>query len=304
MWFVDIDGSREMSGRVSDFFKDVYQTLFRFVRFPCKTELAVIGVPNRASPILVTCNFDYTVRGLKKYLIQEKIDCYLAVVNTNGTNVWCAAVEGEMDSDTVLAHLKVHKAEDLVEHKKLVLPQLSAAGVKRRDLKEQGWEGVYGPVYFKDLKAFLSNDFKRSNDMQVLEYRYWERFKMAVSHGVFCTMVCMPFVLVLFFDAWLFGLLAIWYFALVMQLFEHFLPIERLLYKGMVFSLPLIALAYSSSQGWGQWLHMSSLCFALGAYIGFDSQGHSHFGQTQKSSGRLMAALFVALVLYGGSFLL
>lgn len=293
-----------MIATIADLIKDTYQTFFRFVRFPCQTELARIGHPDRNSPILVTCNFDYTVRHLKKYLAAADIDCYLAVVNTNGTNVWCAAVEGVMNSSAVLSHLKVHKARDLVDHNHVILPQLCAAGVKLRDLKKQGWEPAYGPVYFKDLKTFLDNGFKRDKEMKALEYGYWERFKMAISHGVFCTMVCMPFVLSLYFSTWKQGLAAIWYFALAMQLLEHFVPIRRLLYKGIVFSLPLIVFSFWQLSNVGAWIKLSSLYFALGAYIGFDSQGHSHFGQTQKSSGRLIVALLFSAVLYGGSFLL
>ena len=43
---------------------------------------------------------------------------------------------------------------------------------------------------------------------------------------------------------------------------------------------------------------------ALGAYIGFDAQGHSHLGQNQ-NSGKLTAGIFAFLALfYGGSLLL
>ncbi len=90
-------------------------------------------VPIKSSPILVTCNFDYTVRHLKAYLEKESLDCFLLVVNTQGTNVWCAAAEGVFTSETVLSHLKVYNVAEQVNHKQLILPQLSVAGVKRKD---------------------------------------------------------------------------------------------------------------------------------------------------------------------------
>ena len=114
--------------------KDIYQTLFRFARFPCEPETVAVANPDKSSPVLVTCNFDYTVRHLKKYLEKEQLDCFLLVVNTKGTNVWCAAAEGIFTTETVLAHLKVYNLRDLVDHTRLILPQLSVAGVKRKDL--------------------------------------------------------------------------------------------------------------------------------------------------------------------------
>jgi len=111
--------------------KDIYQTLFRFARFPCEPETVAVGNPDKSSPVLVTCNFDYTVRHLKSYLQKMGIDCFLLVVNTQGTNVWCAAAEGVFTTDAVLSHLKVYDVGKLVNHQQLILPQLSGAGVKR-----------------------------------------------------------------------------------------------------------------------------------------------------------------------------
>ncbi len=141
--------------------KDIYQTLFRFARFACEPETVAVGNPDKSSPVLVTCNFDYTVRQIKDYLEKVRLDCFLLVVNTKGTNVWCAAAEGIFTTETVLAHLKVYNVKELVNHTRLILPQLSVAGVKRKALKEHGWEGIYGPVYFTDLKEFLNTTCAR-----------------------------------------------------------------------------------------------------------------------------------------------
>ncbi|GJL80035.1 MAG: hypothetical protein NPINA01_30240 [Nitrospinaceae bacterium] len=284
--------------------KDIYQTLFRFARFPCEPETIAIGNPDKSSPVLVTCNFDYTVRHLKNYLEKEQIDCFLLVVNTKGTNVWCAAAEGIFTTETVLAHLKVYNVRELVDHTRLILPQLSVAGVKRKDLKEHGWEGIYGPVYFTDLKEFINNRFTKTRDMQALEYGYWERFKMGLSHAVFCTLVCILPIFLFASDWWLQAIILVWYFAFSMQLIEHFIPIDRLLYKGLILTLPILALVLSYSNQLVVNIQASVGIIALGAYIGFDAQGHSHLGQNQHS-GKLTAGIFAFLALfYGGSLLL
>ena len=284
--------------------KDIYQTLFRFARFPCEPETIAVGNPDKTSPILVTCNFDYTVRHLKEYLKKEALNCFLLVVNTKGTNVWCAAAEGIFTTDTVLSHLKVYDVEKLVNHKKLILPQLSIAGVKRKELKEHGWEGIYGPVYFTDLKEFLNNNLTKNKDMQALEYGYWERFKMGLSHAVFCSLVCIVPILIFASDGWIQGVTIVWYFAFSMQLVEHFIPFERLLYKGVALSLPIVALAITLIPDPVLKIQAALGIIALSGYIGYDAQGHSHLGQNQQSGG-IFAKIFVFLILvYGGTLLL
>ncbi len=284
--------------------KDIYQTLFRFARFPCEPETIAIGNPAKYSPVLVTCNFDYTVRHLKNYLEEEHIDCFLLVVNTKGTNVWCAAAEGIFTTETVLAHLKVYNVRELVNHTNLILPQLSVAGVKRKALKEHGWEGIYGPVYFADLKEFLDNDFRKTKDMQALEYGYWERFKMGLSHAVFCTLVCILPIFLFASELWLQAIVLVWYFAFSMQLIEHFIPFDRLLYKGLALSLPILVLVLFFSIDTVLQIQVIIGIIALGAFIGFDAQGHSHLGQNQ-NSGKLTAGIFAFLALsYGGLLLL
>ena len=284
--------------------KDIYQTLFRFARFPCDPDTVLIGNPDKSSPVLVTCNFDYTVRHLKDYLEKEQLDCLLLVVNTKGTNVWCAAAEGIFTTDTVLSHLKVYNVGELVNHHQLILPQLSVAGVKRKELKEHGWEGIYGPVYFADLKEFLNNGLTKNKDMQALEYGYWERFKMGLSHAVFCTLVCIVPIFLFASDYWIQAIVLVWYFAFCMQLIEHFIPFTRLLYKGLVLSLPILALALTSVKDPVLKIQVTMGIIALGAYIGYDAQGHSHLGQNQQS-GKLFTMIFAFLALvYGGTLLL
>lgn len=287
-----------------DWIKDIYQTLFRFARFPCEPETVPIGNPDKSSPVLVTCNFDYTVRHLKNYLEKEQLACFLLVVNTKGTNVWCAAAEGIFTTDIVLSHLKVYNVGKLVNHHQLILPQLSVAGVKRKELQEHGWEGLYGPVYFADLKEFLNNGLTKNKDMQALEYGYWERFKMGLSHAVFCTLVCIVPIFLFASDYWIQAIVLVWYFAFCMQLIEHFIPFTRLLYKGLVLSLPILALTLTSVKDPILKIQVTMGIVALGAYIGYDAQGHSHLGQNQQS-GKLFTMIFSFLALvYGGTLLL
>ena len=289
---------------MKDLSADVVQTLFRFLRFPCETGIFAMGTPTPESPVLVTCNFDYTVRHLKKYLIDKDINCYLLVVNTNGTNVWCAAAEGIFPTEKVLSHLKPYEVQELVNHKRLILPQLAAAGIKRKVLSEHGWEGRFGPVYFKYLDDFMKGGLEApTKTMKMLEYGYWERFKMGVSHGMFCTFVCGIPILIFAFHWWWIGILLVWYFALCMQLIEHFIPVHRLVYKGLILVVPLLALLLFYLPANDQYLRSAMGVLALATYIGFDSQGHSHLGQSQRSGRITLTLLATYAIIYVGTFL-
>src|SRR5438045_2568719 len=57
--------------------KRIFQTVFRAVPYPTRPRLIQIGNPNRQSPVLVTTNYDLTVRRVCRALLG--MDCYLLV---------------------------------------------------------------------------------------------------------------------------------------------------------------------------------------------------------------------------------
>lgn len=127
---------------------------------------------------------------------------------------------------------------------------------------------------------------------------------MGLSHAVFCTLVCILPIFLFASDWWIQAIVLVWYFAFSMQLIEHIIPFDRLLYKGLVLTLPILALALTSITDPVLKIQATIGIVALGAYIGYDAQGHSHLGQNQQS-GKLFARIFACLALvYGGTLLL
>jgi len=57
------------------------------------TGLYRVGHPDRKSPVLITGNYELTVRRLVREL-DGQVDCWLLVANSRGINVWCAAGGG------------------------------------------------------------------------------------------------------------------------------------------------------------------------------------------------------------------
>ena len=121
-----------------DTIKTAIQTILRMAPWPTETGLRVVGHPDADAPVLVTCNFDLTVRRVLEAL--EGMDCYLLVAPSKGINVWCAAGGGMLNVHSVTSVVKTSRIGDIVDHRTLILPQLSAPGVDiQRVERECGW---------------------------------------------------------------------------------------------------------------------------------------------------------------------
>jgi NAD-dependent dihydropyrimidine dehydrogenase PreA subunit len=163
---------------VVDLLSDLIQTGLRLLPFPVKTGLIRVGQPDRQSPVLVTCNFGLSVRRVLRAL--RGLDIYLLVANSRGINVWCAASGGLLTSNDVISVVKTSGIGNLVEHRRLVLPQLSATGVERSVVEEKtGWRVVFGPVYAQDIPAYLGNHYKKTERMRTVRFDLFERLEMA-----------------------------------------------------------------------------------------------------------------------------
>lgn len=204
--------------------KDVLQTMFRFFPFPTRTGLRIIGDPGPESPVLLTCNFDLTVRRVLKAL--RGLDCYLLVAQSRGINVWCAAGGGHLNAYSVTSVLKTSGIDDRVDHRLLILPQLSAPGIDVvRVEQETGWRCAFGPVYAKDIPAYLAARRQKSRRMRLARFELGERLEMAVMWAAPLSLLAgIPLALV---DAhWLPGTLAlIWAFTLFV--YSLYQPIMR-----------------------------------------------------------------------------
>ena len=161
---------------------NIVETFFRMIPFPCKTGLIKIGSPDRNSPVLVTCNFHLTVERVKRAL--RGMNCYLLVANSHGINVWCAATGGHLNSHSIISVLKTSGIEKFVNHRKIILPQLAASGVEARVVSDKsGWKIIWGPVYAREIPAFIENHFIKTPAMRQVEFSLVQRLEMAIAWG-------------------------------------------------------------------------------------------------------------------------
>lgn len=165
--------------------KDVWSLFGRLFPFPDKPGLRRVGNPDRSSPVLVTCNYELTVRMVVKTLLKDGIDAWLLVAPTKGVNAWCAGGAGDFTADTVISILKTSNIAEQVDHRRLILPQLAANGINIWDLRDRTeWKPRFGPAHIKDLKAYLDrNKTHTERQHRLVTFDLKDRFIMGTNLG-------------------------------------------------------------------------------------------------------------------------
>lgn len=118
--------------------------------------LYAVGSPGPESPVIVTANYKLTFDTVRFALHGR--DLWLLVIDTRGINVWCAGGKGTFSAAGVIEQVGKAGLERIVSHRRLILPQLGANGVRARDIRKAcGFEAVFGPVRAEDLPRYLDH---------------------------------------------------------------------------------------------------------------------------------------------------
>ncbi len=151
-----------------------------------------VGQPDADSAVLVTGNFDLTVRRLVREL-DGKQDVWLLVADSKGINVWCAAGGGYFTADSVIAAIRSSPLERTVKHRQLILPQLCANGVDAwRIRNEAGWKVAWGPVRARDIPRYLASG-EKTDDMRLVRFPLKDRLEMvSVTLGFYALLILLP----------------------------------------------------------------------------------------------------------------
>ncbi|MGZ4199612.1 MAG: mercury methylation corrinoid protein HgcA [Thermoleophilia bacterium] len=140
--------------------------------------LYALGAPDATAPVLVTANYKLTFDALRGSV--GRIDAWLLVVDTRGINVWCAAGKGTFSAEEVARMVHETRLAEVVEHRRLILPQLSAPGVAAHQVKQScGFRAIFGPVRAADLPLFLAADLKADAAMRTVTFDLKERLVLA-----------------------------------------------------------------------------------------------------------------------------
>jgi hypothetical protein len=116
--------------------------------------LYALGRPTPESPVLVSANYTLSFDSVRTS--QQGRDAYILVLNTFGINVWCAAGKGTFGTDEVIRKIRSVRLEEVVRHRRIILPQLGAPGVDAAAVRAAtGFRADFGPVRAEDLPAYL-----------------------------------------------------------------------------------------------------------------------------------------------------
>ncbi|CAB5095378.1 Similar to carbon monoxide dehydrogenase corrinoid/iron-sulfur protein [Olavius algarvensis associated proteobacterium Delta 3] len=133
-----------------------------------------VGHPDAEAPVVVTANFKLTFDTVRRDLNGR--DLWLLVLDTHGINVWCAAGKGTFSTREVISRVNTSGLAHLVQHRKLILPQLCATGVSGRDVKKGcDFEVVWGPIRSKDIVPFLDQGMTADDTMRRVTFSFMER---------------------------------------------------------------------------------------------------------------------------------
>jgi cyclopropane fatty-acyl-phospholipid synthase-like methyltransferase len=203
--------------------------------------LYAVGNPVSSSPVLVTGNFDLTVRRLVQ-AVDGKVDAWVLVTDSAGINVWCAAGGGYFTAEKVIAAIKSSHLGKVVNHHALILPQLCANGVDGwRIRRETGWGVHWGPAKARDIPAYLAAHRKKTDAMRWVTFPLPDRLEMVtVTLGFYALLILLPVFVFWRYLFWpiTFSLVGLAYFYAVVH---PWLPGRDGLFKSI--PLALIALA-------------------------------------------------------------
>lgn len=133
-----------------------------------------IGNPTPESNVFVSANYKMSFDRLRRHL--KGRDGWIVVLDTKGINVWCAAGGGLFCTNEIVNRIATTRLAEVVTHRKLILPQLSAPGVSAHEVKDRtGFSVVYGPVRAEDLPVFLDSGMKATSEMRKVRFGFRDR---------------------------------------------------------------------------------------------------------------------------------
>lgn len=136
--------------------------------------LYAVGMPDADSPVIVTANYKMSCDIVRRTMAGRNV--WLLVLETYGINVWCAAGKGTFGTGEVVRRVTSSRLADVVNHRRLILPILGAAGVAAHQVaKRCGFSVSYATIRAVDLPEYLDNGMVTTPAMRKLTFSCYER---------------------------------------------------------------------------------------------------------------------------------
>jgi hypothetical protein len=214
--------------------------------------LYALGEPGRESDVFVSANYKLSFDILRRQL--KGLNAWILVLDTKGINVWCAAGKGSFGTDELAKRIQEAQLHSVVDHKRIIVPQLSAPGVNAREVQKMtGFRVYFGPVYARDIPVYLSAGYRKSDAMRSVKFTLWDRLVLTPmeiipamkNYPLFALAVLLLFGLdpagVIFIKAWsggkpflLLGVISVLSGALLTPVMLPFIPFRSFAIKGWI----------------------------------------------------------------------
>jgi NAD-dependent dihydropyrimidine dehydrogenase PreA subunit len=257
---------------IGDVVREVLQAGFRMVPWPTEPGIRAVGKPDRLSPVLVTGNYDLTVRRLVRAV--RGIDAWIVVAPSKGINVWCAASGGHLSTTQIVTALKTSGIADRVSHRRAVLPQLAATGVRAVEVARRcGWTVRFGPAYAVDIPAYLAAGQQKTDAMRRVHFDTTERIEMVAAWAV-PTTVLLALVVLPFRPSWLAPLIGLcWTMTAAVFFAYHRLSVHPRVVLATVFAAVSAAAVLLTGGGTGAFAAGTGAALFFTAVLTFDVAG-------------------------------
>jgi len=113
-----------------------------------------IGEPDANSPLMFTTNFSLTYYSVESDVEASRVPSYILAVDTEGTSVLTAYSGDKLNEKTVADAMAKHGVEQLVKHRKLIIPGYVAV-MSGKIEEATNWDVMVGPRECSMLPKYL-----------------------------------------------------------------------------------------------------------------------------------------------------
>jgi hypothetical protein len=136
--------------------------------------LYALGAPDKLSEVFVSANYKLSFDKLRRSL--KGLNAWILVLDTKGINVWCAAGEGTFGTEELAKRVAEVGLQSVVDHRRLIVPQLGGPGVAGHVVKKRtGFNVYFGPVRSEDISAYLAAKYEASKEMREVKFTILDR---------------------------------------------------------------------------------------------------------------------------------
>lgn len=270
------------------------------MRYLIAPGLYAVGEPDSKSDVFVSANYKLSFDILRRAL--KGLSAWILVLDTKGINVWCAAGKGTFGTDELTKRIFEARLYEVVEHKRIIVPQLGAPGISAHVVqKETGFRVYYGPVEASDIRAYVNAGYKATPEMREKKFPLADRLVLVPMELIpamkgYAVYAMIIFVIsgikpsgIAFMDAlngslpFLFlGFAAIFAGAVLTPLALPFLPFRSFALKGWFAGMALTIAALMAGKGHKQtgavFIALSCIFFPLvSSYVALQFTGSSTY---------------------------